>query len=89
MVRTSRTGSLLLGRRRLLRAGSVLLLAGLALATPARADDARVRISRQPGFVYLPAVLAEQHKLIEKQAKAAGLGDVTVEWVNLTSGAAG
>ena len=39
-----------------------VLLAGLALATPARADDAKVRISRQPGFVYLPAVLAEQQR---------------------------
>ncbi|GJD59507.1 ABC transporter substrate-binding protein [Methylobacterium dankookense] len=67
-----------------------MALAALAAAAPAaRADDARVRISRQPGFVYLPAVLAERLKLIEKQAKAAGLGDVTVEWVNLTSGAAG
>ncbi|MDP4023367.1 ABC transporter substrate-binding protein [Methylobacterium sp. NEAU 140] len=70
--------------------GLGIALAALAAAAPAaRADDARVRISRQPGFVYLPMVLAERHGLIEKHAKAAGLGDVTVEWMNLTSGAAG
>ena len=90
MMCTPRADAILKVCRRLVRAGpAALVLAGLAMAAPARADDAKVRISRQPGFVYLPAVLAEQHKLIEKQAKAAGLGDVTVEWVNLTSGAAG
>jgi NitT/TauT family transport system substrate-binding protein len=66
-----------------------LALAAILAGTAARADDARVRISRQPGFVYLPTVLAEQRKLIEKHAREAGLGDVSVEWVNLTSGAAG
>ena len=84
----------MIGMRGGSRALSRLGCLGLALATilagsPARADDARVRISRQPGFVYLPTVLAEYRKLIEKNAKAAGLGDVSVEWVNLTSGAAG
>ena len=34
MVRTSRTSSFLPGRRRLLRAGPALLLAGLAHAVP-------------------------------------------------------
>lgn len=94
MVRALRATAIPGFCRQLVRGGpAALLLAGLALAAPfavpAQADDSKVRISRQPGFVYLPAVLAERHKLIEKQAKAVGLGDVTVEWVNLTSGAAG
>ena len=85
MMRASRTGS----RVRGWLGGLGIALAAFLAVAPAHADDAKVRISRQPGFVYLPAVLAEQRKLIEKHAKAAGLGDVTVEWVNLTSGAAG
>ena len=67
---------------------SVLLMLAITAVMPAWADGGRVRISRQPGFVYLPMVLIEQRKLIENHAKAAGLDDVSVEWLNLTSGSA-
>ena len=79
------------GRRitRALAAACLLLGAAMPAAVPARADGEKVRISRQPGFVYLPMVLVEYHKLIEKHAKEKGLNGVTAEFVNLTSGAAG
>ncbi len=72
-----------------LRLGLAAFWLTLGAFGPARADGEKVRISRQPGFVYLPMVLVEQRKLIEKHADANGLKNVSVEWLNLTSGAAG
>ena len=62
----------------------LLLAAGL----PASAETGEVRITRQPGVLYVPLVLMEANKLIEKQVKAAGLADVKVSWVMFNSGGA-
>lgn len=65
------------------------LLLGLAAAvTGVRAETAEIRITKQPGLLYLPMILMEQGKLIEKHTKAAGLGDVKVSWVTFNSGGA-
>jgi NitT/TauT family transport system substrate-binding protein len=70
-----------------------LLAAALALAvltlagTPARAEVSELRITKQPGLAFLPLIIAEQQKLIEKQARARGL-DLKVSWVTLGSGGA-
>ena len=69
-------------------AGALLVGAFLALAGPAAAEVKEVRITHQPGMIYMPVILLEQGKLIEKHAAAAGLGDVKVSWVTLTSGGA-
>ncbi|MDR2668987.1 MAG: ABC transporter substrate-binding protein [Desulfovibrio sp.] len=58
-----------------------LLIAGLA-------HGAELRISKQYGINYLPLIVLEQHKLIEKNAKAAGLGEVAAVWTTLAGGAA-
>jgi NitT/TauT family transport system substrate-binding protein len=47
-----------------------------------------VRIARQYGLGYLPLIVAEQQHLIEKHARAAGLGDVKVTWATLGGGSA-
>ncbi|GJD49512.1 hypothetical protein OPKNFCMD_2243 [Methylobacterium crusticola] len=73
--------------RCLTRAAGALLLA-LGLAAPARAEVKEVRFTHQPGLIYMPLILAEQQKLVEKQIAAAGLGDVRVSWITLTSGGA-
>jgi NitT/TauT family transport system substrate-binding protein len=65
---------------------ALLLFAGLTVST--RADTGEVRITRQPGLLYLPMILMEAHQLIEKNAKASGLGDLNVSWLTFNSGGA-
>jgi NitT/TauT family transport system substrate-binding protein len=73
-----------------------LKIAGLALAIsltasilasgPAQAEASKVRIAIQPGLAWLPFLLADESHLIEKHAKAAGLGDVAVEIRTVSGG---
>ncbi len=60
----------------------------LALTTALRAETNEVRITKQPGLLYLPMILMEQGKLIEKHTAAAGLGDVKSNWITFNSGGA-
>ena len=55
----------------------------------AHAEVSELRITKQPGALFTPMILMEQHKLIEKHAAAAGLGnDFKVSWLTLSSGGA-
>jgi NitT/TauT family transport system substrate-binding protein len=49
----------------------------------AKAEVSELRITRQLGLGYLQLYVTEEQKLIEKHAKAAGLGDVTVTYLPL------
>lgn len=60
------------------------LLAGVAGA--ARAEVKEVRISKGYGILYLPLIVMEDQKLLEKQAEKAGLGAVKVNWLMLDGG---
>jgi NitT/TauT family transport system substrate-binding protein len=60
----------------------------LAIAAPATAEVSELRITKQPSIIYLPLVVMEQGKLLEKHAKAAGLGDLKVSWITFNSGGA-
>jgi NitT/TauT family transport system substrate-binding protein len=71
-------------RRRL--AAAALIAA--AFAGSAQAEVSKVRISRQFGLPYLPMIVIEDQHLIEKNAKAAGLGDVATEWTQRAGPAA-
>ena len=65
------------------------VLAGLGLlagSLAARAEG-QIRIAEQFGVVYLLLNVAQDQKLIEKHAKAAGI-DAKVEWVKLSGGSA-
>jgi NitT/TauT family transport system substrate-binding protein len=62
---------------------SLVIFSSLACA-----EAREVRIAKQYGLSYLPLMVLEDQKLIEKQAKAAGLGDVKVTWATLSSGSA-
>ncbi len=55
-----------------------LLLLPLSLA---RAEVAEIRLGKQFGLGYLPMIVIEHRRLIETNAKAAGLGDVKVQWL--------
>ena len=67
-------------------AGALLL--SLSLAGPAAAEVEKVLISYQPGLTFMPMILAGKNKLIQKHAAAAGVGNLTVDWVLLASGGA-
>jgi NitT/TauT family transport system substrate-binding protein len=70
------------------RLGSMALCAALGLAAlpAASAEMSEIHVSRQYGISYLPLMIMEDQKLIEKHAKAAGI-DVKVEWSKFASGA--
>ena len=59
---------------------SVLLLAA---ALPAVAESPEVSVAQQYGVSFLPLMVMERDKLVEKHAKAAGLGEVKVSWVKV------
>ena len=71
---------------KVLKPGFCMALAMLAAAVSGsvRADASELRIAQQFGISYLPVVVAQENKLIEKHAKAAGAGDITVRWSYLT-----
>jgi NitT/TauT family transport system substrate-binding protein len=65
------------------------LLALICLIVPGRpaaAEQNEIRISKQPGLQYLPLLVMEQNRLVEKHAQQLGLKDVKVSWLLLNSG---
>jgi NitT/TauT family transport system substrate-binding protein len=64
---------------------ALVLLAGLH---PAFAEVGEVHVAKQYGVGYLPIMVMQDHQLIEKHAKALGLGDIRVTWNTLTDGTA-
>lgn len=61
------------------------LVAMLAAAGLARAELAEINVAQQYGISYLPLMIMEDQKLIEKHAKAAGV-DVKVGWAKFAGG---
>ncbi len=59
-----------------------------ATSLPATAEVREVRIAKQYGLGYLPLIIMEEQRLIEKHTRAAGLGDVKVTWATLGGGSA-
>ena len=68
----------------------ILFIATMLVAHPwsLRAEPSEVRITKQPGLLYLPMILMEAGKLVEKHAAAAGLGDIKTNWITFNSGGA-
>jgi NitT/TauT family transport system substrate-binding protein len=69
-----------------LRAVALLLAIIITIPVIASAEVKEIRIAKQYGLGYLPLIVAEQQRLIEKHARAAGLGDVKVTWATLGGG---
>ncbi|MBK8742890.1 MAG: ABC transporter substrate-binding protein [Betaproteobacteria bacterium] len=61
------------------------LLATLAIGTAAHAEVGEIKVAQQYGISYLPLMLMEEGKLIEKHAKADGI-DLKVNWVKFAGG---
>src|SRR5689334_19870187 len=62
------------------RIGGLILL---ALASSAAAESSEMKIAQQFGVSFLPLMVMERDKLVEKHAKAAGLPDLKAEWVKV------
>ena len=69
------------------RSLTTALLAGMLAASSAaaRAEMSEINVAQQYGISYLPMMLMEEQKLIEKHAKAAGI-DVKVGWAKFAGG---
>jgi NitT/TauT family transport system substrate-binding protein len=63
-----------------------IALAAISAAPAPAAESNEFRIGRQPGLVYLQAIIMEDQKLVEKHAAALGLKDLKVEYKIITSG---
>jgi len=49
-------------------------------------ETPQIRIAQQYGLGYLPLMIMRQHRLIEKHAQQAGLGNVRVTWMKFPNG---
>ncbi len=65
---------------------AAVALSMVLAAIAARAEVSQVRISHGFGVLYLPLMVMESEKLVEKHARAAGLGEVKVEYKVLDGG---
>lgn len=74
-------------RRRFGQAAGITALAGL-MPRPARAEVEEVVLGQQFGAVFLPAMVMEHEKLVEKHLAALGAGSVKVKWARLGGPAA-
>jgi NitT/TauT family transport system substrate-binding protein len=63
-------------------------LCAIAFGGTAQAEVSVVNMSKQFGLPYLPMIVIEAQQLIEKNAKAAGLGDVKTTWTQRVGPAA-
>ncbi|SEG68571.1 ABC transporter substrate-binding protein [Bosea lathyri] len=63
----------------------LVAVAGLALfaTTASRAEVGEIRAAQQYGLSSLPLMIMEDGKLVEKHAKALGLGELKVSWIKL------
>lgn len=58
----------------------LLTAAALSGCDKAKTGNREIRIAQQHGISYLPTLIMEDQKLVEKHAREAGLGDVKVTW---------
>ena len=67
------------------RAGVLCVLSLVSLSS-CYAEVTNLRVARQYGIGYLQIMVMEHDRLIEKQAKARGLGDVAIAWSTFADG---
>jgi NitT/TauT family transport system substrate-binding protein len=54
-----------------------------AMAATATAEVSEISVAQQYGVSFLPLMVMEREKLVEKRAHAAGLGEIKVNWVSV------
>ena len=57
----------------------------LGVSTSSPAETNELRVAKQYGLGYLQMMVMEEQKLVEKHAKAAGLGDLKLTWATFRS----
>jgi NitT/TauT family transport system substrate-binding protein len=77
--------NILVGR---LPAWLIALVVAILLALPplARAEVTEIKVAEQYGIGYLPLMIMEEQKLIEKHAKANGIPELKVGWAKFAGG---
>lgn len=72
------------------RLGAALAIAAcgvtLTFSGHANAEATEIRLAKQYGLGYLQLMVMQHDKLIEKHAKALGLGDIKTSWLTLGGG---
>src|SRR5262245_40285866 len=61
------------------------VVALLALPADARAEATELRVAKQFGSAYMQFFIMQDQKMIDKHAKQAGLGDISVDWATFRS----
>jgi len=69
-----------------LAAACVAWAAAAVPVSAARAEASHVTVGRALSVAYLPVMVMESRKLLEKHARAAGLGEISVDYKVMTSG---
>ena len=75
-------------RRLFVGAAAAAALVGTIQSSAVRAEVKEVILGQQFGAVYMPMVIMEHLKLVEKQLEARKMGDVKVKWAKLGGPAA-
>src|SRR5262249_50263639 len=73
-------------RRDFTRALTAGMAAGLSapfLSRPAGAEVTALRLGKQYGLPYLPLMIMERQKLVEKHAGRAGIASLAIEWATM------
>ena len=64
-------------------AAALLLTTGVTAPAPARAEVSEVILAQQFGIIFVPLMVMEQQKMVEKQAAARGMPELKVTWSKL------
>jgi NitT/TauT family transport system substrate-binding protein len=70
---------------RSMRTMVVALVVAMSWVLPARAEQSELRVAKQYGLGYLQMMVLEDQKIVEKNAAAAGLGDIKMTWATFRS----
>jgi NitT/TauT family transport system substrate-binding protein len=65
----------------------LIIIGAWLLPFPAFAEKTAITVAEQTGVGYIPMMVMEKERLIEKYAKKEGLGDIKVNWTHLAGGA--
>ena len=68
-----------------MRVLSIVAVIALTASAAAAGEVTELRVAKQYGLGYLQMMVMEEMKLVEKHTKAAGLGDVKVNWSTFRS----
>lgn len=73
-------------RRALSVTAAIVAFVTLLAGVPAHAELSKISVARQYGVSYLPLMIVQDQKLIEKHAAQLGLPELKVSWVQFAGG---